>query len=62
MPINKIYSIDKIIEACKIYSEKTKRRITFEYAMIEDYNDSEKDALNLAEKIKGMLCHKHYSN
>jgi 23S rRNA (adenine2503-C2)-methyltransferase len=33
MPINKIYSIDKIIEACKIYSEKTKRRITFEYAI-----------------------------
>lgn len=57
MPINKIYSIDKIIEACKIYTEKTKRRITFEYAVIEGFNDSEKDAFTLAGKINGMLCH-----
>lgn len=57
MPINRKYSIDKIIEACKIYTEVTKRRITFEYAMIAGVNDSEKNALELAHRIKGMLCH-----
>ena len=57
MPINKKYSIDKIIEACKIYTEVTKRRITFEYAMISGINDSRDNALELAKKIKGMLCH-----
>ena len=57
MPINRKYSIDKIIEACKIYTEVTKRRITFEYAMISGVNDSKENALELAGRIKGMLCH-----
>lgn len=57
IPLNKKYSIDKIIEACKIYTEVTKRRITFEYAMIEGENDSKENAIELAQKIKGMLCH-----
>jgi len=57
MPINNKYSIDKIIEACKIYTEKTKRRITFEYAMIAGINDSVEYAFELARRIKGMLCH-----
>jgi 23S rRNA (adenine2503-C2)-methyltransferase len=57
MPVNKKYSIDKIVEACKIYTEKTKRRITFEYAMIAGTNDSIEDAVELAHRIKGMLCH-----
>jgi len=57
MPINRKYSIDKLIEACKIYTEVTKRRITFEYAMIEGVNDSRENALELAGRIKGMLAH-----
>jgi len=57
MPINKRYSIDKIIEACKIYTETTNRRITFEYAMIDGLNDSKENALELAKRIRGMLCH-----
>jgi 23S rRNA (adenine2503-C2)-methyltransferase len=57
MPINKKYSIDKIIEACKIYTEVTKRRISFEYALIQGTNDSKDNALELSKKIKGMLCH-----
>jgi len=57
MPVNKRYSIDKLIEACKIYIMKTKRRITFEYAMISGMNDSSENALELAHRIKGMLCH-----
>jgi len=57
MPVNKKYSIDKLIEACKIYTEETKRRITFEYALIDGVNDSTDNATELAHRIKGMLCH-----
>lgn len=57
MPINKSFCIDKLISACKIYTESTKRRITFEYAMISGENDSEQDAKELAGLLKGMLCH-----
>lgn len=57
MPVNKKYSIDKLLEACNIYTEVTKRRITFEYALISGVNDSDDNALELARKIKGMLCH-----
>ncbi len=57
MPINRKYSIDKIIEACKIYTEVTKRRITYEYALISGVNDSRENARELASRIKGMLAH-----
>jgi 23S rRNA (adenine2503-C2)-methyltransferase len=57
MPIGRKYSIDKLIAACKIYTEVTKRRITFEYAMISGVNDSEEAANELASRLKGMLCH-----
>lgn len=57
MPVGRKYSIDKIIEACKIYTEKTKRRITFEYALIEGVNDSPENAAELASRLKGLLCH-----
>lgn len=57
MPINNSFSIDKLISACKIYTESTKRRITFEYAMISGENDSEQDAKDLAGLLRGMLCH-----
>jgi len=55
MPINKRYSIDKIIEACKIYTETTNRRITFEYAMIDGLNDSKEMRWNL-QKESGACC------
>lgn len=57
MPVNKKYSIDKLIEACKIYTEVTKRRISFEYALISGVNDSDENAVELAGLVKGMLCH-----
>lgn len=57
MPINKVYAISEIIEACKYYIEKTNRRITFEYALVDGVNDSLEDALHLSKLLKGMLCH-----
>ena len=49
-------AIDKIIEASKIYTEKTNRRIMFEYALIEGVNDSLENAAELAFLLKGLLC------
>ncbi len=57
MPVGRKYSIDKLIEACKIYTEGTGRRLTFEYAMISGVNDSGDTARKLASLLRGMLCH-----
>ncbi|MBO5142355.1 MAG: 23S rRNA (adenine(2503)-C(2))-methyltransferase RlmN [Clostridia bacterium] len=57
MPINKVYTISQVIDACKYYIEKTNRRITFEYALVDGVNDSLDDALHLSKLLKGMLCH-----
>jgi 23S rRNA (adenine2503-C2)-methyltransferase len=57
MPVNKKYPIHDVIEACKYYVQKTNRRITFEWALIAGENDSEKTAQQLANLLKGLLCH-----
>ena len=57
MPINKAYNIDELLKACRYYIEKTNRRISFEYAMIDGVNDSDECAEILANKLRGMLCH-----
>ena len=57
MPINKTYNIEQVINACKSYIEKTNRRITFEYALVDGVNDSHEDAIHLSRLLKGMLCH-----
>lgn len=57
MPVNNKYPINELIKACKAYTESTSRRISFEYAMIKDVNDSDQCAYELASLLKGMLCH-----
>ena len=57
MPVNRSYHLDELIRACREYTEKTKRRVTFEYALIRGINDSDRHAEQLANLIKGMLCH-----
>ena len=57
VPINRIYPLSKLITACREYVSKTGRRVTFEYTLIENVNDSTSDAVNLARLLKGMLCH-----
>lgn len=57
MPVNKIYDIEKLMEACKYYIEKTGRRVSFEYALAKDNNDNLDDAKKLIKLIKGMNCH-----
>jgi 23S rRNA (adenine2503-C2)-methyltransferase len=57
LPINRKYPIADLISACRDYVMKTSRRITFEWALIQDINDTENDARELASLIKGLLCH-----
>lgn len=57
MPINKAYHLDELIKVVKEYIAKTNRRVTFEYIMLEDINDSEKEALELVKLLKGINCY-----
>ncbi len=57
MPINKKYNVDEVLKAGKTYANTTKRRITYEYALIKGVNDTEKDANELGKKLKGSLSH-----
>ncbi len=57
IPINKRYPVDVLLEACRYYVEKTNRRVTFEYALIQGVNDTPGDAERLAEKLDDLLCH-----
>lgn len=57
MPIAKVYSMDKLLQACRDYADKTKRRITFEYALIHGVNDGDEHAWELVKKLRDMLCH-----
>ena len=57
MPINKIYKIEKLINAVKDYINLTNRRVTFEYIMLKDINDSHDNALELSSLLKGINCY-----
>ena len=51
MPINRQYPIEKLLEACAKYPLSSRRKITFEYILIREVNDSEKDAKRLAKLL-----------
>ena len=57
MPINGAYKIKDIMDALKIYYNKTKRRITFEYIMLDGVNDSDENAIELCKLLKGLNCY-----
>jgi 23S rRNA (adenine2503-C2)-methyltransferase len=57
LPINRKYPLRELIKAVKYYTNMTSRRVSFEYALIHDKNDSTEDALELAYLLKGLLCH-----
>ena len=54
MPVNKVYSLDSLVQAIKDYLQVTSRRVTLEYVMLDNVNDSEECALELARIFKGM--------
>jgi len=57
VPLNKKYPLERLMEACRKYVETTGRRITFEYILFADVNDSARQAKELAVLLKGMNCH-----
>jgi len=57
MPVAKGYPLDVLIPACRAHAEKTGRRVSFEYALIQGKNDSEADCARLARLLKGINCH-----
>lgn len=57
MPIAERYSLAELMEACVYYFEQTGRRITFEYSLVRNVNDTRQDAETLAALIRGMNCH-----
>ena len=57
MPVARKYRYEDLMRACRAYTEKTHRRITFEYALIRGVNDSAEDAQELAGRLKGWLTH-----
>ena len=54
MPINKAYSVNEVMSAIKDYINKTNRRVTIEYVMLKDVNDSKECALKLVKLLRGL--------
>ncbi len=57
MPIAKKYSVKEILDACKIYFDKTGRRYIFEYVLIQGNNDADRHVEELYRLLKGRPCH-----
>ncbi len=54
MPIANTYSISEVIGACRDYFDKTGRQLTFEYALVAGVNDTDEDAKELSQLLKGL--------
>lgn len=57
MPVNRHYPLKELIPACTEYASATRRRVTFEYALIDGVNDLQEHARELARLLRGLLCH-----
>ena len=57
MPINQTYPLEDLIKACHYYQQKTKKRLSFEYALASKVNVSKEKAMALARYLKGLDCH-----
>lgn len=57
MPVNRAYDVEDLFAACHAYFQKTGRRISFEYAMIDGVNDSDWQADRIVQKLRGMPGH-----
>lgn len=57
VPINRRYPLADLLEACRDYVRVTRRRLTFEWALIRDVNDGADQAQALAERVRALMCH-----
>ncbi len=56
MPVNKIYPLESLFEACRTFPMPKRRRIMFEYLLLEGINDSDAEARELARKLRDIPC------
>ena len=56
MPVNRKYPLADVLRAARMYAERTKRRITYEYILIRDLNDGVREAEQLAKLLRGQLA------
>ena len=57
LPINRAVGVDGLMEACRAYFKKTGRRVTFEYSLVHEVNDTDEDAKELSELLAPRNCH-----
>ena len=57
MPVNRRWPIEELVSACREYITKTRRRVTFEWALINGETDTVAEANRLGRLLSGMLCH-----
>ncbi len=57
LPVNKKYPLAELVTACRDYVSQTGRRITFEWALIYDTNDTTEHAMQLVHLVEGLICH-----
>lgn len=57
MPVANVYTLKELMEVCRYYFDQTGRRLTFEYSLVRNVNDSHEDAKELTELLRGMNCH-----
>lgn len=57
MPVNRRWPVEELLAACRSYTEKTHRRISYEYALIRGFNDTDACARELVSLLRGQLAH-----
>ena len=57
MPVANKYEIHEVVDACRYYFAQTGRRVTFEYSLVGGVNDTDEDAAEMSQLIRGMNCH-----
>lgn len=57
MPVNKSWGVDEVLAAAGDYARISGRRVSYEYALFKGVNDSDANARQLAERLKGTLSH-----
>lgn len=57
MPVANKYELSEVLEACDYYFQKTGRRITFEFSLVQGVNDNDEDAEELIDILKNRNCH-----
>lgn len=57
LPVNHRYPLDELFDACREYVNTTRRRITFEWALIHGVNDTPEQVTMLVKLLRGLICH-----